>query len=299
MKKYILRILLFFFIVAVADQLLGAGLMYMRRNAGSGSAREIEYTTRQCNEDVLVFGSSRAMHHYVPSIIEDSLGMTCFNCGKDGLGLYYNYGRWMLIREHHIPKVIVYDYCHFDHEVDSVPNNRFLTELRPYCGNPGVKELFNDVESMEKYKVASSLYRNNSKLLQLIGGFVKREKMTDGYRPLKGEIYYFYKIKPKPDVDTLKYRYLEKFIQSVQHDGVKLIFMLSPYYDGVNASCPPEIQELFRKYKVDFYDNENLEGFTNNKSLFRDMKHLNEKGAEKYTKIVVGEIRKSMERQSP
>ena len=28
------------------------------------------------NEDILIFGSSRALHHYNPQIIEDSLGMT-------------------------------------------------------------------------------------------------------------------------------------------------------------------------------------------------------------------------------
>ena len=67
MRSFILKILLAVVIVAVADQAIGAGLLYMRRHAGSGSAREIEYTTHQCTEDVLIFGSSRAMHHYVPA----------------------------------------------------------------------------------------------------------------------------------------------------------------------------------------------------------------------------------------
>ena len=36
------------------------------------------------NEDILIFGSSRALHHYNPQIIEDSLGMTCYNVGSGG-----------------------------------------------------------------------------------------------------------------------------------------------------------------------------------------------------------------------
>ena len=294
MRSFILKILLAVVIVAVADQAIGAGLLYMRRHAGSGSAREIEYTTHQCNEDVLIFGSSRAMHHYVPSIITDSLGLSCFNCGKDGMSIFYNYGRWQLSRGHHTPKVIIYDYSDLDHEVNPGANNVFQTELRPYYDSPAIKEMFLETDPSEKYKVVSSLYRNNSKVLQLVAGYIKQERFGDGFDPLSGDIRQIYKIKFNKSVDPLKYEYLEKFIKEAQHDGIKVIFMASPYFDGVNEVCPSEIKELFKKYHVDFYDNEDLKGFTQNKKLFKNMRHLNKEGAVAYTKIVVGQIRKSL-----
>lgn len=294
MRSFILKVLLAIAIVAVADQVIGAGLLYMRRHAGSGSAKNIEYTTYQCNEDVLVFGSSRAMHHYVPSIIKDSLGLSCFNCGKDGMNIFYNYGRWQLLREHHTPKIIIYDFSYLDYEVSPNANNRFLAELRPYYDNPAIKELILETEPSEKYKCVSSLYRNNSKVLQLVTGFVKREGFSDGFIPLYGNIRHIYEISFKSDVDPLKYKYLEKFIKEAQHDGIKMIFMASPYFNGTNGVCPPVILNLFKKYHVDFYDNEDLEGFTRNKNLFKHTRHLNKEGADEYTKIVVGEIRKSL-----
>ena len=294
MRSFVLKLLLAIVIVIVADQAIGVGLSYMRRHAGSGSAKDIEYTTHECKDDVLIFGSSRAMHHYVPSIIKDSLGLSCFNCGKDGMSIFYNYGRWQLSRKHHTPKVIIYDYSVFDHEISPAENNRFQVELRPYCNDPDIRRLLKDTDPTELVKNQSHLYRNNSKILQLVAGFLRREKLGDGYYPLKGEINHFYEIKMKKEVDSLKYRYLEKFIQDAQHDGIKVIFMTSPYYDGKNATCPQEIQALFKKHHVDFYDNEDLEGFTLNKKYFKNMQHLNQEGAAAYTKIVVGEIKKSL-----
>jgi len=294
MRSFILKVLLAVGIIIVGDQVLGAGLWYMRRHAGSGSAKEIEYTTHQCNEDVLIFGSSRAMHHYVPKIIRDSLGLTCFNCGKDGMSIFYNYGRWQLSRKHHTPKVIIYDYSEFDHEVNPAENNRFQVELRPYCGDSCISRLLNDTDPVELVKNRSLLYRNNSKVLQLVAGFLKREPLGDGYDPLGGEIRQVYKIRMKKKVDSLKYDYLEKFIEDAQHDGIKVIFMTSPYYDGKNGTCPPEVRELFRRHQVDYYDNEDLKGFTYNKQYFKNMRHLNHKGAVEYTKVVVGEIKKSL-----
>ena len=38
--------------------------------------------------DLLVFGSSRANHHYVPEVFEDSLKLTFYNTGKDGSGIF-------------------------------------------------------------------------------------------------------------------------------------------------------------------------------------------------------------------
>ena len=294
MRSFILKVLLAVSIVAVADQVIGAGLLYMRRHAGSGSAKDIEYTTYKCDEDVLIFGSSRAMHHYVPNIIKDSLGLSCFNCGKDGMSIFYSYGRWQLLRGHHTPKVIIYDYSDLDHEVSPSANNRFQTELRPYYDTPAIKELFMKTDSSEKYKVVSRLYRNNSKVLQLVAGYIKREGFSDGFTPLYGDIQQFYKIRFKHTIDPLKYEYLEKFIKEAQLDGTTVIFMTSPYFDGANGVCPPAIKELFKKHHVDFYDNEDLKGFTQNKKLFKNMRHLNKEGAEAYTRVVVGEIRKSL-----
>ena len=34
----------------------------------------------------------RAAHYYVPQIFEDSLGLSCYNAGSDGMCIYYHYG---------------------------------------------------------------------------------------------------------------------------------------------------------------------------------------------------------------
>lgn len=293
MRKFVINLLIFFVIVACCDYGLGALLGYMRSHAGSGSVMEMEYTSHTSTDDVLIFGSSRAMHHYSPQVITDSLGLSCFNCGRDGMGIFYHYGRWLLASEHHLPKLIIYDICEFDFEKDS--RLKYLSELKPYYDHPGMAELFQDVDSMEQYKVKSRLYRNNSKLLQLISGYLKKVDRTNGFVPQGGLISRFGEGKKKEKkVDLLKCKYLEKFILSCKNHDVKLIFMVSPYYHGKWKQCPKEVTDLFEKYDIDFYNNENAEGFTGNNKYFRDIKHLNATGAKAYTQFIISEIKQSL-----
>ena len=87
MKKYIRNILLFFVAIVVIDLLFGVVCQYLNDHSKGGGIKSRYYVCKESNEDVLIFGSSRAKHHYVPDIIEDSLSMTCYNTGEDGNGI--------------------------------------------------------------------------------------------------------------------------------------------------------------------------------------------------------------------
>ena len=60
---------------------------YMYFHAKGSSIREMNDVCLDNQYDVLIMGSSRAHHHYVPEIISDSLGLSCYNTGKDGNGI--------------------------------------------------------------------------------------------------------------------------------------------------------------------------------------------------------------------
>ena len=109
MKTYVLRILLFFGIVAVVDVAAGKVFHYLQANKAGGRTGAEYHACRESNEDIIILGSSRASHHYIPRIIEDGLGMTCFNAGQDGNGIILQYGRWKMISERYTPKMIIYD----------------------------------------------------------------------------------------------------------------------------------------------------------------------------------------------
>lgn len=52
-----------------------------------------EYIANKATDDIIILGSSSATHHYVLQIIEDSLGLSCYNCGEEGNGVVLAYGR--------------------------------------------------------------------------------------------------------------------------------------------------------------------------------------------------------------
>ena len=87
-KQFILKLVIFLAILAGVDFLVGKGMDCLRigafelhpNNVGMKTSFVIEKTT----DDVLVIGASDASHHYIPKMIEDSIGMTVQNCGIDG-----------------------------------------------------------------------------------------------------------------------------------------------------------------------------------------------------------------------
>ena len=87
MKKYIAKIFIFFVIMVSLDVVVGVLSDYLVTNAKSGATQKSEYICEKTKEDILIFGSSRAVHHYNPLIIQDSLNMTCYNCGYDACGM--------------------------------------------------------------------------------------------------------------------------------------------------------------------------------------------------------------------
>lgn len=65
MKKFIIRILTFFAVVAMIDVAFGYVCRYLNSHAKGGDTLNHYYIAKECDKDILIFGSSRCMHHYV------------------------------------------------------------------------------------------------------------------------------------------------------------------------------------------------------------------------------------------
>ena len=88
----LIYVAIFFAIVAVVDFSLGRTFHFLQARAGGITGAEY-YVCEKVTEDIIIMGSSRASHHYVPEIISEELGMSCFNAGRDGNGIILQYGR--------------------------------------------------------------------------------------------------------------------------------------------------------------------------------------------------------------
>ena len=294
MKRFIINILVFFGIVAAVDVVAGKVFGYLQGKAKGRTGVEY-HVCKALDEDVLIMGSSRASHHYVPQILEDSLGMSCFNGGQDGNGILMQYGRWKMLSAHKVPKLIVYD---IEPSFDMVENNneRYIDRLKPFAGVKPVREYMASLFPMEGLKLTSSMYRYNYKFLEILSDCVVSPTIQQGYIPLKGHIRQEM-IEAKKDVsaahlelDAVKLEYLEKLISEVQGAGCRIVLVSSPYWRGHTQTDFSSIEALAEKYGVAFlnYDESDLAG---NPDYFADSMHLNDDGANEFTKDMVTKLK--------
>lgn len=297
MKKCLLQIALFFAIVAVVDFAAGKVFRYVQSNRAGGRTGAEWYTCRESNEDIIIMGSSRASHHYVPQILSDSLGMSCFNAGQDGNGIILQYGRWKMISERYAPKVLVYDVTPgFDLQEND--NMAYVDRLKPFCDDCKVKNYVADIFPIERWKLYSQMYRYNYKFLEMLSDCVKsKDDKLNGYIPLYGQIRKEVvegaanaKVKPI-EFDETKLQYLECLAQECKLSNTKLIFVVSPYFrgGGYNLESFEPIVRLASQYDLPFYYFNNSE-LIDNSNLFKDSYHLNDEGAKTFTAELVHRI---------
>lgn len=297
MKKYIIKIAIFFLLVTIVDLIAGKTFPYLVDHAKGGNNGRNNYICNETNQDILIFGSSRAIHHYNPQILSDSLGLSCYNCGQDGNGAILNYGRYQLICQRYHPQILIYDVIpKFDlHAGDD--NHKYLGWLRAYYDKKGIPEVFESVDSTEKYKMKSRMYRYNSKFIQIVSDYIHPLQSVgiSGFRPIDGTMDTM-KISKNPvkkvnySFDPLKISYLEK-MADISKD-TKIIFAVSPLWNGMDTLQFQPIIEICKKYDIPFIDFSNNPKYVHHNEYFKDGAHLNSRGADEFTRDFIQELKK-------
>lgn len=274
--------------MVIIDLLLGDIFDNLLLKARGGDNARNNYICNNIDEDVLVFGSSRAFHHYNSQILSDSLGLSCYNCGQDGNGIILNYGRLMMIKEKHIPKIIIYDVLPSADLYSGEDNRKYLGWLKAYHERKGIKQIFNDVDPIENIKLYSSMYKYNSKFLQIISDVIHPMQNEDiqGYRPIHA-LFDPLKVNAKPPIidttiDSLKLSFLNSFMTTAQ--GSFLIFVVSPIWYGMDTCQISPIKEMCKRNRIPLLNFSNSEKYVHNDRFFKDGKHLNSLGADEFTR---------------
>lgn len=294
MKKFLLKLLLFLTCVVVMDFVFGLTFSWLRGHAKGGSTANCEYIANRANDDVVILGSSRATHHYVPQIIEDSLGMSCYNCGEEGNGIVLAYGRYKMLTNRYKPKLVIYEITPgYDYGAKD-PNSKYLGYLRPYYRLDGIKEIFDDFDSsFSSLKMSFAMYRNTSRLFpNVIDNIIQRDNHK-GFAPLYGKIDISSITKEKETlvIDSLKLLYLERIIIDAQKSDIPIVFIISPAYGGVNdiSIFDPALQ-MCAKHGILVLNYLNYSKIATNAIYFNDILHMNESGAIEYTQVVINDL---------
>lgn len=299
MKKYLVQIVVFFALVFTIDVVAGKVFAYMVENAKGGDNGRNNFLCNKVDADILVFGSSRAMHHYNPLILADSLGMSCYNCGQDGNGVILNYARYQLICQRYHPKVVIYDViASFDLLVGE-DNHKYLKWLKAYYDKKGIPEVFEAVDSTEKYKMQSRMYRYNTNFIQIVSDFIHPLQDADinGFLPINKEMDTMKvsgekKSKQDFEFDLLKITYLNKMLD--ESPDTKFVFVFSPIWygtDSIEMAKLKPILDICQQRNIPFIDFSNDPKFVHNNEYFYDGGHMNARGADEFTRDLVKYLR--------
>lgn len=298
MKKFLFQLLLLLSIIAIIDVSLGHLFKYWHNKITSGDIGKANYIANSANEDVLIFGSSRAELHYNPTIFTDSFGLSSYNCGAKGMGSIVACARLSMILERHSPKIVILDVLP---GIDIYESDKYvyLGALKSYYDKDGIHEIFDDIDKNEKYKMLCQTYRYNS----IFNNYIKdlfqpfsKIYMPDslyGFRPQEG------KIDPKvivlnkeyqpQKIDSVKLKYLNRFIDTAKN--TLFIVVVSPFWTGMDSKELAPVKELCKKKNVTILDFSNDKKYKFNNELFMDRAHLNTKGANEFTKDLIIKLR--------
>ena len=295
MKKFIIRLSIYFAILALVDYGLGHLFSSMALNATRGNYGRYNYIANEVNQDMLIFGSSRATHHYNTLMLSDSLGYSCFTVGEDGNGIILNYARLLMIERRYKPKVVVWEFTK-SFDIDTNDNHRYIAKLKQYYDRQGIQSIFWDVDPAERWKMMSWLYRSNSCFLTILSDcFLSLHELgQNGFRPLKGELDPI-KIREKRSKETvapdpLKQKYIQAFLEHVK--GAKVIFCISPIYYGMDEEQLRPIRELSAREGYPLLDFSNDPKYVRNDLYFKDGSHLNARGADEFTLDFIKALKK-------
>lgn len=295
-KTFFVKLLIFAILFVVADQLCGLGFRYLNSTAGDKFARE-EYIRHKMDAEVVLLGSSRCAHHYVPRILQDSLGLTVYNCGQRGNGIIYEYGRLSTILKRYTPKILIVDFVQgYDIEVND--NNRYLDFLKcDYGKNAVVDSIFWNCDKFSKYKMLFQSYRYNSTICDLMLNILLKNRgrfdsygfsALHGFKKENVEFEYFDK---HFEIDSLKLYYIKRLAME-KNNGMDIIFTMSPSFAGENIGFSNLIKSIADEYNIPFLNFNYTEGISGNGEMYsNDGSHLNEEGAIQFTSILAGDLK--------
>lgn len=299
-KSFTFKLTAFLAITFSIDFFVGTSLKILYFQQKGGAEYATDYAINKTTDDILIFGSSRALSIYNPVIFQNSLNLSCYNAGRNGYPLFYHYAVLKANLKRHTPKLVIlsFDAGNFSNNQESYDR---LASLLPYYKNhPEIRPVIELKSSYEKLKMISSIYPYNSLIIQIISGNTEFSKKK--YPAVKGFIPYVNQIKgplikidytEETKIDSLKLAIYKSFLQLCIVRKVKVVVVCPPYMidaNGVDKSII-EGKRIAFNYNIEFFDYSNDTFYTKQPKLFYDYKHLNNNGVTIFSKKIADRIR--------
>ena len=310
LAKFLIKPACFLVVLISLDYLVGTGLRKIYFSQRVGQFSQTTYAVDSARHDIMIYGSSRAVRHYSPSIISKIAGLTCYDSGRDGLMIPYSTAMEEISLSRHTPKLIILDISPRELGIDQSKYDK-LSILLPYCNkHPELIKYVQEISPFEPYKLLSQTYPFNSSVFILATNvlFAKTVKKDDnGYLPLEGQMTKpevddyslrmnkrYLKIKMRKDIPEEKaIRYFKTFLDNSAKRHIKTLVVISPtvlrnpFYLDNQAVEKELLVKLTQQYpNVTFLDYSSDPHFNFRPEKFSDVFHLNKQGAEEFSNSI-------------
>ncbi|MFT4643726.1 MAG: hypothetical protein ACI8ZX_000119 [Planctomycetota bacterium] len=303
-KVFWMRLFGFILFVFLIDVLAGKIFFQLENKALKNSpfAMVSEYTMWEVDKEVILIGASETTHGLVPSVLQDSLDMSVYNCGKDGYRFHYQSSMIDGILKRYSPKLIIWSVSSSflsrpsENDIDRLSNLNVF-----YHNNDYIKRIINNNKGpYENYKLNSQLYTYNSRLMPYLYKIISNDYSFEkgGFAPLinKGNVY------PEKQYsnieDNLDNEVAELFtitLEKLKAAGTKVVLLFPPRLQISNFKSTTQYNELKRiaeKFDTPIIDKfYNHKDFINDSTMFKDIGHLNKTGAHKFSGLISSELK--------
>ena len=297
MKRVVKFLLIVIVLLIISDIIFGYIVEFQKKIGFKGDYEPIEYVMKKCHEDVLIMGSSIVLNSLNPTIIEDSLGVSCFNAGASGQTMYYYHTILNCIIKRYTPKCVILGVRTAEFADEKLLRyNIFM----PYY-NSGYSEIDSVLEcrnSYDKYLLKSNLYRYNTiwfriLLYNFIGDYERGEKGFIAHeRPAVLPLYSNNDQKSRY-VSKSKLNLFNDFVRLCEKNKIKLIIYFPPIYskfDNTPATLE-KVKSICESNGITYYDDTSNIKYISHQEWFYDQVHLNKYGATEYTKDFVERLK--------
>jgi hypothetical protein len=304
--KFAYKLLILIAIMFVVDRVGGSIMAHYFEKEPQGDAAAFSHAIENPKEDILIYGSSRAMHTYDPRVFRRELGLTCFNCGRNASTIIYHAAILpsALDREGPPPQAIILDITpkELSWRGGEDGNDVLASMILPYVNkNKRFEQLANDLFPKELIKAkVSKLYPYNSMLLSIVRNYSDKGSYNiAGYVPLFGT-----KASRQPislnlnaEVDDYAIVKFEYFIKEITSHHIPLYVIISPAFVNPSADTKSEIitKEILTRYNVPLWDY-SVDTTFRKRKYFYDNVHLNEKGAVVFSEYIAKRIKDSIQK---
>ena len=301
-KTGLLKITTFLFLIIFADAFIGGLLQHFYFTMKSGTQFRTTFAMEKTEAEVIIMGSSKAVHSYSTIILQDKLKATCYNAGRDGeASSLYHYAILEAILKRYHPKMVVLDLM-----IGEFGNRLYtydkLATLSPYYEtNPEIRPIINLRSGSENFKLLSHIYPFNSLIMAIISGNIDvngtKNLDNNGYIPLPSSIvitqpkFTFDKRQPYA-LDTTKIKILNAFIEDCLKAKVQPYLIVSPTYENYTGVDPSitKLNEIANYYHIPFFNFLENPFFLDHPLMFADPLHLNESGAKIFSNMISDSI---------